>query len=662
MRRFLVSLAAGVLLVAAAEAQCLSASTGVSVMPGMVQWSASSSYSSSSPLDDEGITSPAIAMPFVFPMAGAVGTLDQLWVNTNGVLYLTDSTLALVEPVDAVLFGVSSIDEMRGGSAGASVRIVPLGDDLEGSIEGGASWDVRIDTSVPGEVRVEWIDMATFVASSSDDTFSFAATLSSSGTIEFSYSTDLPDIVGYVGVSIGNDVGSASSPESDLTFGVDSGPEGLLFENFTTGEFDLAGKTLLLIPNGSGGFLSATTCSPAEHSTYGAGCYDQPEVVLYELYGDQAEAKAELDGNVLNYSPAPDGYQVTWVPGAAGGIFLAPSGGAIPVGIVGANGSTQISPTSPFPGPFGPIPTVTVSENGIVTLAATANDDDLSPSSSEFVGSLSTNVAFAAWRDFDLSEVGTGSVVYEEVAVGPDTVLAITWDGVEAEPSTVVNPSTFQVQLNLSTGAVNHVFVSWDPSGDSSDAVVGATLGGPVPNPGESDLAALPGLLILKKAAQPTVYELFADQADAKAELDGNGVRFTKNGSGYTVSWLPGGAAGIIAHTGAATIPFWSTNGNNQIVPSVPFPAPGGPVGTLTASENGLLTMAASPNDDDSTPSATEFVGSLSPDLAFAAWRDFNLSEFGTGPILYEEFAVGPDTASPRSSSRAGHRTRSSRA
>jgi hypothetical protein len=573
-----------------------------------------------------------------------------MWVQVNGQIYLTDSTLALTEPVGGASLGVSTLAEMRGDQAGDSVRIVPIGDDMEGSIEAGAAYDVRVDTTVPGQVRVEWIDMATWSASSTNDRFSFAATLFSSGVIEFEYGTTWPDPTAaqYIGVSIGNGVGSTSSPEVDLSAGADSGTDGLLYQNFGTGdEFDLVGMSLLIVPNGMGGFASTLSCEPARHEEYGAGCYGTPASSLYELFATQNEAKAVLDGNRLSFGPIAGGYSVQWVPGGAAS-FLAPSAGATELPIFASNNAANITPSSPFPGPGGPVPTLTVSENGLLTMAATPNNPgDSSVTTADLVGSNAPHLGFYAFRDFDLGEAGGGKIKYEEVVVGPDTILAITWDGVEAEPSTISNPATFQFQVNLTSGEVDALFTSWDTSTDASDAIVGATLEGVGINPGETTLSSLTSGndQLLEIAGTPTFYQLFPDAASAKAQLEGNVVDLVRNSDGYTASWVPGAAgATLIAHTGAATVPAIGSDSSAQVSPSIPFPTPFGPASTLTISENGVLTCAATANDDDSSPNAFEFIGSVSPNLAFAAWANFTLSEVGSGPIQYEEFAVGPDT------------------
>ena len=95
MQRLLVSLSAGALLVAAAHAQCLAAPTGTSISGSMVGWNGGT-FTPGGSVPDDGLGGPIAITAFAsFPMAGAVGTLDQIWVGSNCEIYLTDSTLAL---------------------------------------------------------------------------------------------------------------------------------------------------------------------------------------------------------------------------------------------------------------------------------------------------------------------------------------------------------------------------------------------------------------------------------------------------------------------------------------------------------------------------------------------------------------------------------------
>jgi hypothetical protein len=280
-----------------------------------------------------------------------------------------------------------------------------------------------------------------------------------------------------------------------------------------------------------------------------------------------------------------------------------------------------------------------------VSAAATVNNpSDTTPTLTDLASSAAPNLGFYAFRDFTLSEAGSGSIKYEEVAVGPDTVLCVTWDGVESAPTTLVNKSTFQWQFNLSTGNVRLACTSWDSSTSTSDAVLGMTLQG---GGGPADEIDFPTMqpTIVAATGQPSLYQLFPDEPSAKAALQGNSMHLAPTATGYAAIWIPGGAASFIAPTGGATTGVFSVNGNIQVTPSLPMPTPVGLTPTLTISENGILTAATTPNNGiDTTPSAVDLTGSAAPNLGFYSWRNFEVNEAGSGPIQYEEVTVGPDT------------------
>ena len=507
MNRTSSFLAATTLLAAAAHAQCY---TTPAVGPvTLVQWSSTSSYTSTFPPDDEGITNPPIDLtpafgPAGFPMAGAVGTLNQMWINSNGEVYLSDSAAALLEPAGGASFGVNSLAEAR-GPVGGSPRIFPLGGDHEGSVAAGAAWAVTCDVT-PGQVKVSWTDMARFA--NTTDRFSFACTLFASGAVQFEYGNTFPAAFSsgrYVGISIGNEVGSTSSPSRNLTAPgglANSGTEGLLYEAFTTtGSLDLNDKTILISPNGIGGYVANQICGPAEPAAnfaYGAGCHsflgaDTDDV--FELFADHPSAKAALDGNALQFTLTPTGYVVNWLPGAAAGLFVAPSVGATITANV-SSGTESFSPSVAIPIPGGTAATWTLSSEGILTAAATGNQGSSTvPSLTSTVAS--TGLAFYTWHSQNPTEAGSGKFVREEVG----GVLYVTANGVESTGTPTVSPGTYQWQVNLTSGDVTMLWTSFTATTSTSDVLVGCTLAGTgIVTPVSQSLAALSGFVMAPQA------------------------------------------------------------------------------------------------------------------------------------------------------------------
>ena len=488
MTRPLAVLSAAVILAAAAQAQCLGAPTGSSVSGGFVAWNGFDGIGGSGfdPIDDEGLTSPPIvftAFPS-FPMAGVAATLDRMMIGTNGVIYLGDA--ATVAPVGGDEYGFFDLPTLRGGPGG-SPRIVPLGDDMEASPTG--IWDVLVDQSVAGQVTVRWVDITRW---NGTDQFSFEAILFASGAVQFNYGPGIPADFRAVGISIGNDVGSAASPSLDLTGGANSGTEGLLYEDFDTVSWDLTNASILISPNGSGGYLSTVVCGPASHTEYGLGCHDVPLETFYEFLPDAAVAAATLNGNAMLFTPTANGFTGTWLPTAAASLYVAPTGAAAPLTPTD-DGSTVVALTTPFPNPFGPAATdLTVSHNGIVTLGTVGNNDfDFSPDGADVAAA--TGAAWYSWsdyRDTNTTPVPSGTIKTETVG----STLYITWDGVDhwTDPQ-VSSPSTLQFQFDSASGNVTLVWVSIDANTTSifgSEHLVGFTGPGAGLDPGSISLSA----------------------------------------------------------------------------------------------------------------------------------------------------------------------------
>jgi hypothetical protein len=281
----LPSLLCATILAAAVPAQCPQGADAA-----LVPWSGPAGYTSADPVDDEGL-SPHL-LGFWFPMPNPNGSgipvvFDQIWVGTNGELYLTVSSLLLPQPIGGSTFGVTTALEMQGSVAGGSARVVPFGCDLMKTQVACNTWQVTVDTSVANEFTVTWTDVALFTTGSSSDRFSFACTLYANGSVDCSYGTTFPAGLGTcaVGLSTGNLI---AGPAANLS-ATPTSTNGLLYELFTLSTFDLAGKTLHIGMNGGfTGYVAAAlapylppTC--ASHCASGVGCYDDPNNGVYPL-------------------------------------------------------------------------------------------------------------------------------------------------------------------------------------------------------------------------------------------------------------------------------------------------------------------------------------------------------------------------------------------
>lgn len=493
------TLLASAALTAVAIAQCPQGASA-----GLVKWTSGSGYASTFGVDDESITSPPVSLVPAFFMPGAVGTLDRMWVNVNGEIYFTDSTLGLTQPATGASFGIDSAAEMRGAAVGASARIAVLGGDHQGSIAAGAAQAVAIDTGVAGQVTVTWVDLRRF-NNATGDRFSFQAVITlATGVVQLNYGSTFP-VTGFtgrfVGISIGNNI--ADPGNVDLNVAPVSAT-GIRYQSFTgvaPHVWDLSGQSVTFSPVGPG---YSTTIAPyvaptcASNVTYGNGCYAKGNSV-HTVFPDSPSAKATLDGNKVTWTTAADPklltpmrYKTSWVPGGGGAANFFSN---TPVALTFTDdddGEVTYTPAGGVNTPFGNVATITISVNGILTMAATPNNpSDFTPASADLTSNtLAPNLAFyGAWRDYLLSDTApavNGTITTEESG----NMLYVSWNAVEAYPTAVANPATWQFQVDKTTGDVAVVYVSMDPSATVSATVVGATLAGAGTAPGEIRLEA----------------------------------------------------------------------------------------------------------------------------------------------------------------------------
>jgi hypothetical protein len=433
-------------------------------------------------LTDEGLSNPGVALGFTFPMPGTPG-FTHIFVSTNGEIWLTDGSL----PVSNALFGIDTLGELRGG-AGASAAIVPWGDDMDDV--GPGVGDIKLEQT-SATCKVTWQNYGWY---NGTDEFSFSVLLYDTGLVEFSYGlsgwpASLPSQT-LVGLSIGNNVGSGSETSVDLTQAQDSGALPLIHQVFASGSADnLAGKAILFVPNGSGGYTSSVSCQQAHHATYGSGCYDISAATesFYELFSDSLSSSV-LAGNSMVLTPTVGfgGYDVTW----GGGAYVAPSGGALVLGLFDEDEQT-ITPSTPFPTVDGPASAIAVGDNGVVSFAAAPSGNwwDYFANTSGFL--LNDVVAsIRSHRDYDPMAIGGGVVKYEEVG----SKLYVTFDGVFVYSTTF--PETFQFQFDLTGPSAGRMTVVWQAmtgAGLSHDLLVGFSPGGPSNDPGPITLStALP--------------------------------------------------------------------------------------------------------------------------------------------------------------------------
>lgn len=227
----------------------------------------------------------------------------------------------------------------------------------------------------------------------------------------------------------------------------------------------------------------------AHHLAYGRGCHSftNDDSNVFELFPDMASAKAALDGHAMTFTLTPGGYVANWVPNGATA-FVAPSAGATIIANAD-NTTTAITPSAAIPVPGGVETTWTVSSNGILTAGNPGNQTTSStPTLTATSGTAGSRLAFYTWSNFNPAETGSGKVKWEEVG----GVLYVTFDGVEFGGTPTVAPSTFQFQVDMTTGQVTMLWVSMSASTSlTTDVLVGCTLVNQSLTPVSESLAAV---------------------------------------------------------------------------------------------------------------------------------------------------------------------------
>lgn len=462
-------------LAAGASAQCLAPATGTTValtatLPPLAA-------------NDEGRSAP-LALGFAFPITGASSpSFTHAVVDANGALYLTNGGPA-VGPAD---FGPQNgVDDLR-GLAGDSPRVFPLWADYEGIAP---TWSIRADASVPGRFRVTWTDVE--LVGSGGPSYSFAATLFASGSVELDYGSLPNDAFGYAGISCGNGVGTGFESGDDLVGGASSGSLGLLFGDYlglSTPPVTI--RRVTLTPNGTGGFDAIQTCAGAEHVPYGDGCYTYEEAnqAVYQLFPNVAASLAALPGTSIQFSIVGlDSYAVT----NGGGTYIPPSPTATILTLSDDSSVTYV-PSIPFPHANGTAYTqLSICSNGFVSMApAGVNPNGTGGSVSQLLSAPAPS--FRSQRDYNPSVAASGKVKREEITLGGERILLVTWDGVFIYNSTA--PERFQIQLNLTTGQVTMVWVDMAAATPQTRALLVGCSPGPSFNPGGISLAT--GLPVL---------------------------------------------------------------------------------------------------------------------------------------------------------------------
>ncbi|MCA8975780.1 MAG: hypothetical protein KDC98_13745 [Planctomycetes bacterium] len=211
----------------------------------------------------------------------------------------------------------------------------------------------------------------------------------------------------------------------------------------------------------------------AQSSTYGTGCYQTTGTSFYELFPSGGN---DLSNTSMSLFHSPAGYT------AIGGIAtLRPTAGATALALTDNSEVTQVLSSGSIPyGYDGSATALTICSNGFVAVGTTGNGTGSQPSAGVFLNAARTG--WWCWHDYDPAATGGGRVMWEETA----SSVYITWDGVFSRGTTGPG-STFQFQLEKSTGLVAYVWGTIDNTGNGH--LIGFSEGGPRADPGSMDLS-----------------------------------------------------------------------------------------------------------------------------------------------------------------------------
>ncbi|MBL8751552.1 MAG: hypothetical protein JNK78_20530 [Planctomycetes bacterium] len=248
-----------------------------------------------------------------------------------------------------------------------------------------------------------------------------------------------------------------------------------------------------VLAGGSSYQLSLIPTDVSYNRKVGAGCHSfvADRSNLFQLYPDVPSTKLALDGNALHFALTANGYVANWLPGAAASLYTAPTPGATIIANADSTNAT-FSPSAPIPVPGGTESVWTVSPNGILT-AGTPGNQTTSSTATLSATATATRLAFYTWCNHNPAETGSGKIKWEEVG----GKVLLTWDAVEFSGGTpTLSPSTFQFQLDMTTGDVTLVWLSFSNNTSTADVLIGCTLAGAGLTPVSQTLQLVSGVVL----------------------------------------------------------------------------------------------------------------------------------------------------------------------
>lgn len=426
MQKFLGSLTLS-LLAPAVMGQCITAGAGATSYGGG---------------DDVVVNSGnGIDMGFAFPIGGA--TYQYVHPSTNGFCYLSDGSAAITD---------SDLSPSAADMATGAPRVAVLWDDLNCIVANGG--DVLVDTSVPGQCTVTWVNVVAF---GNTPQMNLQCTLRATGDVDLSYESTAYQVTDAIaGVSPG--LGTVQAASIDLSASIPS-PDDMTHEVFAANSLDLQGLTCTLIATNPGYVPVVANAGCGTRLVYGEGCISQVDA-RYELFGNTAGGATLPDimgsGSAITFLRTGAEYTILdSIPGT----YVAPTAAATVVATTDdAFGAFTLS--APMPVPGGVTSTLQICTNGYVHLSdnAPAAPADWSPTLAEFEAFVDPTIC-GPWYDWSPNQAG--QVLVEEIG----GIAYVTWVGVQ--PYNGTGTDTWQYQIEVATGNCTIVFDSMSFTGAS---------------------------------------------------------------------------------------------------------------------------------------------------------------------------------------------------
>ncbi|HLQ37781.1 MAG TPA: hypothetical protein VK348_08270, partial [Planctomycetota bacterium] len=334
--------------------------------------------------------------------------------------------------------------------------------------------------------------------------------------------------------------------------GVNTGTNPTAYQQYSTPpNYDLAGRTLWFLPNGTGGYLVSQVCSPppaASYTTYGSGCPLPP--VVYEAF----------TANTCDLS----NHSFLFTPNGVGGYQVAQGSGTFFNGFtnnIGAGDDTVTTVPIPFAfnHPAGSTNSLDVCSNGRVWLTPNPFGTSYVPLVSDFLNDPPCIAPL--WADWYPPGAAAGGGVFADVDPS-NSSFCVTWNNVPMYFN--VGSNTMQLAI-FSNGRFELRYHSVTNNATTGgDAIVGYSTGNGAVDPGNRDLTAsvpfntgVPGIP-LTLAASPgslpvlgTTFNQDITNIDVTSPLGAMVLGFT--------SFAPGGID--LGPLGAPTCFQWNSQG-----------------------------------------------------------------------------------------------------